>query len=104
MYTTRNFVYNSDHKRLGNRTGQKNIEDWKKDILSKWVKENGNNPYPSEDDKERLAEECNLSIKQVSNWFTNARKVSYYNHTTCLFAKPGLDLDWHYFSTQFEII
>lgn len=65
-------------KKPGHRTGMKNIDQWKKDILAKWVKENSDNPYPSEDDKQRLAEECDLTRKQVSNWFTNARKVSFF--------------------------
>jgi hypothetical protein len=64
------------HKRPGHRTGMKNIEKWKKDVLTKWVLENKNNPYPSEDTKNYLAKVCQLSKKQVSNWFTNARKVS----------------------------
>lgn len=54
----------------------KNIEKWKKDLLIKWVVENKNNPYPSEYIKENLARLCDLTKKQVSNWFTNARKVS----------------------------
>lgn len=66
----------SGTKRPGHRTGMKNIEKWKKDILTKWVLENRDNPYPSEDIKENLAQVCDLTKKQVSNWFTNARKVS----------------------------
>ena len=63
-------------KRTGNRTGMKNIEKWKKDVLVRWVIENKSNPYPSEDIKDGLAKSLNLTKKQVSNWFTNARKVS----------------------------
>ena len=65
----------SNQNRNGHRTGIKNIEKWKKDILAKWVVENKANPYPSEDVKENLAKICRLTKKQVSNWFTNARKV-----------------------------
>jgi hypothetical protein len=61
--------------RPGHRTGMKNIEKWKRDILRNWVLENKQNPYPSENTKDELAKVCNLSKKQVSNWFTNARKV-----------------------------
>ena len=53
----------------------KNIDKWKKDVLVRWVLENKTNPYPSEDIKEALAQSLNLTKKQVSNWFTNARKV-----------------------------
>lgn len=63
-------------KRSGNRTGMKNIDKWKKDVLMRWVIENKNDPYPSEDVKEGLAKSLDLTKKQVSNWFTNARKVS----------------------------
>lgn len=63
-------------KKPGHRTGMKNIEKWKKDILTKWVMEHKDNPYPSEEIKDELAKVCQLTKKQVSNWFTNARKVS----------------------------
>lgn len=69
-------VISVDDKKPGHRTGMKNIEKWKKDILKNWIVENKLNPYPSEDIKEELAQFCNLTKKQVSNWFTNARKVS----------------------------
>mmetsp|Transcript_10173 Transcript_10173/g.11608 ORF Transcript_10173/g.11608 Transcript_10173/m.11608 type:complete len:133 (+) Transcript_10173:23-421(+) len=61
-------------KRPGHRTGMKNIDKWKKDILTDWVLEHKDNPYPSEDAKEELSQVCQLTKKQVSNWFTNARK------------------------------
>ena len=67
--------WNNTSQRPGNRTGIKNIEKWKKDALVRWVLENKNNPYPSEDIKENLANALDLTKKQVSNWFTNARKV-----------------------------
>lgn len=31
-------------------------------------------PFPRDTDKARLAEECGLAFKQVSDWFTNTRK------------------------------
>lgn len=42
-------------KKPGHRTGIKNIERWKKDILTKWVVANRDNPYPSEEIKLELA-------------------------------------------------
>ena len=74
------------HKRPGHRIGMKNFAKWKKDILMQWVVDNKDNPYPSEDVKSQLAEACQMSKKQVSNWFTNARKVSPYNY---LFVKSS---------------
>lgn len=32
-------------------------------------------PFPKDVEKRELAEECNLNFKQVSDWFTNTRKV-----------------------------
>ncbi|KAF5140210.1 homeodomain protein class 2 [Vairimorpha ceranae] len=40
------------------------------DILEQSFK---NSQYPSDFEKVQLADICNLSIKQVSNWFTNKR-------------------------------
>jgi len=44
--------------------------------LIKWIKTHGNNPYPSEKQKEDLAVKLNLKKKQVNNWFINTRKVN----------------------------
>ena len=77
MYTSviRNQDFDLSTQRAGNRTGIKNIDRWKKEVLVRWVLENKSNPYPSEDIKENLAIALSLTKKQVSNWFTNARKV-----------------------------
>ena len=75
-FYTANPVYTVVQKKSGHRTGMKNIDQSKKEVLAQWVADNGNNPYPSEDEKQKLADQCDLTEKQVSNWFTNARKVS----------------------------
>jgi len=41
--------------------------------LQTWLAENMSNPYPSRDTKLTLAQECGITEKQVSTWFTNAR-------------------------------
>jgi len=42
-------------------------------VLNTWFFEHINDPYPSEADKQKLAEECGLNMIQVCNWFANKR-------------------------------
>jgi hypothetical protein len=44
------------------------------DILKKWLFEHEAYPYPSEDEKAVLCAETHLTLTQVNNWFTNARR------------------------------
>jgi hypothetical protein len=41
--------------------------------LRAWLKANQDDPYPSPDTKRVLAEECGITEKQVTTWFTNTR-------------------------------
>lgn len=43
-------------------------------ILKNWLKENMNNPYPSESEKIMLIEHTGLDATQINNWFINARR------------------------------
>jgi len=43
-------------------------------VLRKWVDEHEKPAFPSSEEKEHLAPESGLSIKQVSHWFNNYRK------------------------------
>lgn len=43
-------------------------------ILRNWLQVNINHPYPSEEDKMKLAAQTQLTMVQVSNWFINARR------------------------------
>ncbi|KAJ3450878.1 homeobox protein [Anaeramoeba flamelloides] len=43
-------------------------------ILKKYFYKNFDNPYPSKSRKQELATKTGLTIKQVNNWFTNARR------------------------------
>jgi hypothetical protein len=43
-------------------------------LLKKWVFENLFHPYPSEEAKKQLADQCGLNVQQISNWFINARR------------------------------
>ena len=67
---------NEDAKRRrgGTRRGSLNAEA--KNVLKRWMfsPEHFAHPYPSEEEKEELAAEAGIEVKQLSNWFTNARK------------------------------
>jgi hypothetical protein len=42
-------------------------------VLRAWLNANRDHPYPSSDTKRALAEECGITEKQVTTWFTNTR-------------------------------
>jgi hypothetical protein len=41
--------------------------------LRTWLRANRDHPYPSADTKRSLAQECGITEKQVTTWFTNTR-------------------------------
>jgi len=43
-------------------------------IFRHWLFNHLESPYPSEEEKEELAQKAGLRITQVNNWFTNARR------------------------------
>jgi hypothetical protein len=43
-------------------------------ILRAWLKEHIDNPYPTPEKKNDFAQSTGLSLKQIDNWFTNARR------------------------------
>ncbi|CAC5404865.1 unnamed protein product [Mytilus coruscus] len=43
------------------------------EIMTHWFERNLDNPYPSEIEKERMADEGNVSLGQVKAWFANKR-------------------------------
>lgn len=45
-------------------------------VLKEWFGDHQSYPYPTEDQKESLKERSGLSIRQVSQWFVNARRRS----------------------------
>lgn len=49
------------------------LSDSAKDILNHWYEEHVINPYPSEDEKQLLAQHCGISVTQVKSWFANKR-------------------------------
>ncbi|KAI9027781.1 homeobox KN domain-containing protein [Hyaloraphidium curvatum] len=44
------------------------------DTLSDWMAAHTANPYPTEDEKAVLMEETGLNLRQVNDWFINARR------------------------------
>lgn len=42
--------------------------------LKKWLFEHCYHPYPTEDEKTILCASTNLTLNQINNWFTNARR------------------------------
>lgn len=43
-------------------------------ILQDWLRTHKDHPYPSMESKERLRDITGLSIRQISDWFINARR------------------------------
>ncbi len=42
-------------------------------VLDKWFQDHYDDPYPSEEEKIRLADECDLQLNQINNYFGNRR-------------------------------
>jgi hypothetical protein len=61
-----------------------NFEKENVKVLKEWFMENIKHPYPSIREKEQMSQQSGLDIKQIQNWFTNARKVSSTTHLTPL--------------------
>lgn len=66
----------SGHKRRKKGTRRGTLNPEAKNVLKAWMfsPEHFAHPYPSEEEKEELASEAGIEVKQLSNWFTNARK------------------------------
>jgi len=43
-------------------------------VLKKWILQHWFHPYPSEEEKSYLCHQTGLSLTQLNNWFTNARR------------------------------
>jgi hypothetical protein len=44
------------------------------EILKAWLEKNLDNPFPTAYEKEKLSKTTRLTLKQITNWFTNARR------------------------------
>ena len=50
------------------------------DILNSWFEKNRSSPYPSEEEKEQLARDTRLTVKQIRYWFANKRTRTLRKH------------------------
>ena len=55
------------------RRKRRNFSKQATEILNEYFYSHLNNPYPSEEVKEQLARQCQITVSQVSNWFGNKR-------------------------------
>uniref|UniRef100_A0A1I8A7B3 Homeobox domain-containing protein n=1 Tax=Steinernema glaseri TaxID=37863 RepID=A0A1I8A7B3_9BILA len=55
------------------RKKRRNFSKRATQILTKYFNSHVDSPYPTEEDKVKLAVECNITVAQVSNWFGNKR-------------------------------
>ncbi|KAF2735194.1 hypothetical protein EJ04DRAFT_395903, partial [Polyplosphaeria fusca] len=44
------------------------------EVLETWLKQHVDDPYPTKHQKETMAKQAGLTVKQVNNWFSNSRK------------------------------
>ncbi|XP_058808557.1 homeobox protein extradenticle-like isoform X2 [Phymastichus coffea] len=58
---------------LDARRKRRNFSKQASEILNSYFYSHLSNPYPSEEAKEELARQCEITIAQVSNWFGNKR-------------------------------
>ncbi|KAI6171034.1 Homeobox protein homothorax [Aphelenchoides bicaudatus] len=68
----------SGRQNVGTSNGKRKVPKvFSKEAITKfraWLFQNLQHPYPSEEQKKQLAQETNLTILQVNNWFINARR------------------------------
>ena len=43
-------------------------------VLIQWIEEHSHNPYPTKSEKQYLAVYAGMSLRQLNDWFANARR------------------------------
>lgn len=60
------------------------------DALIEWIDEHPFNPYPTKTEKMMLAEQAGMTIRQLNDWFANARRnIKKYSYETWKKRKSG---------------
>lgn len=57
-----------------NRQRKGHLPEESTTILKQWLFEHKQHAYPNEEEKLQLKEKTNLTLTQINNWFTNARR------------------------------
>ncbi|GMR61461.1 hypothetical protein PMAYCL1PPCAC_31656, partial [Pristionchus mayeri] len=71
--STVNAVMLINNKCLDARRRRRNFTKETTEILTEWFNEHINHPYPTDEEKNDLAFQCNISVQQITNWFGNRR-------------------------------
>ena len=69
-------------------------------ILNSWFEKNKSSPYPSEEEKEQLARDTRLTIKQIRYWFANKRTRTLRKHNISKDSKDQRQEQLHQFRQQ----
>ncbi|KAL0136838.1 hypothetical protein V8B55DRAFT_1542972 [Mucor lusitanicus] len=59
---------------IGRRRRRGNLPKEVTEYLKRWLILHKKHPYPTEREKQKLADETGLMVSQISNWFINARR------------------------------
>lgn len=51
----------------------RNLPEAAREVLQDWLEKHWHHPYPTEQEREQLAQECGIRPEQVNNWFINQR-------------------------------
>lgn len=86
--------------------GSRKLPEFGKNILMRWLMQHWWNPYPKEEEKKRLASQASLSLKQVDNWLTNARRriIRKKDMSTCSSSDFFEGLLYHYVSSLILLV
>ncbi|CAF1110670.1 unnamed protein product [Brachionus calyciflorus] len=58
------------------RSRKQLLPDLAVDIMNDWFEDHINNPYPTLEEKEKMARQAGITVKQVTAWFSNRRNRS----------------------------
>jgi len=65
--------FTSAKNRICKKSRKQLLSDEAVEIMNNWFEDHVNNPYPQPEEKERMALAGNITVKQVTAWFSNRR-------------------------------